>query len=84
MSQKVTSFTWNEADPAAATYDITLGFQPKFVILWSNARVGTVDGVGRANAAQLNDKDLPEVTWAFLDDLYKQRFEALEKIDVAQ
>ena len=43
-----------------------------------------LDQIKRANAAQLNDKDLPEVTWAFLDDLYKQRFEALEKIDVAQ
>lgn len=51
----------------------------------TNARnVKELEQIKRANATQLNDKDLPEVTWAFLDELFSQRKDALEKIEAAQ
>lgn len=51
----------------------------------SNARsTKELSQIQRANAAQLNDAALPEVTWTFLDDLYKQRFTTLEEIEAAQ
>jgi hypothetical protein len=50
-----------------------------------NARtLKELDQIKRANAPQLNDKDLPEVTWVFLDDLWKKRYDAIESAEIAQ
>lgn len=47
LSVKVASFTWNTADVAGTNYDVTLGFQPKVVILFMSGEDSAVDAVGR-------------------------------------
>lgn len=47
LNVKVTSFTWAAADAAGSTYDVTLGFQPAFAIVWAVGLAGTTDTVAR-------------------------------------
>lgn len=50
LSVKVASFTWLATDVATTTYDVTLGFQPAFAILFGTGVSGSTDVVGRATA----------------------------------
>jgi hypothetical protein len=50
LSTKVASFTWLAADVATTTYDVTCGFQPEFIVLWSVSVPGSTDIVARATA----------------------------------
>lgn len=49
LSTKLTSFNTGTG-VAGTTIDVTLGFQPRAVILWWNGRTETTDAVARANA----------------------------------
>jgi hypothetical protein len=72
MATKVTSFDWNEADGIGVNYDLTLGFRPKLAFIWTNARVGTVDGIARGGAVigygfAVSDTDRRCVYYASVD-----------------
>jgi len=47
LSTKVTSFEWTQG--SSANIDVTCGFQPKFVILWTSGNDGATDEVERAD-----------------------------------
>lgn len=51
----------------------------------TNARsTSELDQIKRANGAQLKDEALPDVTFTFLDDLYRNRYTELENAEAAQ
>lgn len=51
----------------------------------TNARnVAEIKQIKAANAAQLKDDAIPDVTFTFLEDLYRNRLMELEKIEAAQ
>lgn len=52
LDRKITSFAWNEADIAGTNYDVTLGFQPKIVILHMSGASSATDAVGSDSVAQ--------------------------------
>lgn len=52
LSVKVSSFSWLAADAATTTYDVTLGFQPAFAIVWMSGIPGTTDAVTRGAIRQ--------------------------------
>lgn len=51
----------------------------------TNARsTKELEQIKRANGAQLKDEALPDVTFVFLEDLYRNRFTELEGVEAAQ
>lgn len=51
----------------------------------TNARTTSeLEQIKRANGAQLKDEALPDVTFTFLDDLYRNRYAELENAEAAQ
>jgi hypothetical protein len=51
LSVGVTAFSWATADTAGTTYDVTLGFQPKCVVLFTTGDDSTTDSVGVGHGA---------------------------------